>query len=113
MVQFVHQMVTGTSPMPIAIWQPSGYHIKPQIADQVALGYFRNFRDHAYESSVEVYYKNMENIVDFRDNANVFFNLDLPLELNPGSAYAYGAEFLLRKVIGNLTGWASYTWSKV
>ncbi len=113
MVQFVHQMVTGTSPMPIAIWQPSGYHIKPQIADQVALGYFRNFRDHAYESSVEVYYKNMENIVDFRDNANVFFNLDLPLELNPGSAYAYGAEFLLRKVSGNLTGWASYTWSKV
>jgi hypothetical protein len=113
MVQYVHQMVTGTSPMPIAIWQPSGYHIRPQIGDQVALGYFRNFKKHTYESSVEVYYKHMKDIIDFRDNANIFFNLDLPLEINPGTSFAYGSEFLLRKVTGKLTGWTSYTWSKV
>jgi hypothetical protein len=113
MAQYVHQMATGSSPMPIAIWQPSGYHIKPQIADQVAIGYFRNMRNHSYEGSVEVYYKNMKDIIDFRDNANVFFNQDLPLELAPGTSFAYGSEFLLRKVTGKMTGWASYTWSKV
>lgn len=112
MVQYVHQMATGTSPLPIAIWQPSGYHIKPQIADQVAFGYFRNLENNMYESSVEVYYKYMKDIVDFRDNAQTFFNVHLPREILAGNSYAYGAEFLLRKVRGPLNGWLSYTWSK-
>jgi len=112
MVQYVHQMTTGTSPLPIAIWQPSGYHIKPQIADQAAVGYFRNMRNNMYESSIEVYYKYMNDIIDFRDNAQTFFNVHLPREILPGDSYAYGAEFLLRKVRGPLNGWISYTWSK-
>lgn len=112
MAQYVHQMVTGSSPLPIAVWQPSGYHIRPQTADQVALGYFRNFRANTYEGSLEVYYKDMNNIIDFRDNANVFFNRHLPREILTGDSYAYGAEFLLRKVSGSLNGWVSYTWSK-
>lgn len=112
MAQYVHQMVTGTSPLPIAIWQPSGYHIKPQSADQVAFGYFKNWNRNAYESSLEFYYKDMKNIIDFRDNAQTFFNRHLPKEILPGNSYAFGAEFLMRKVSGPLTGWVSYTWSK-
>ncbi|MFW5762556.1 MAG: TonB-dependent receptor plug domain-containing protein [Cyclobacteriaceae bacterium] len=112
MLQYVHQMVTGTSPLPIAVWQPSTTHIDPQIADQIAAGYFKNFKKNTYETSFEVYYKWMDNIVDFRDNAQVFFNENLPLELLPGKSTAYGAEFLVRKSKGKLTGWLSYTWSK-
>ena len=112
MTQYVHQMVTGTSPLPIAVWQPSTVHINPQKADQVAAGYFRNFNNNTYEASAEVYYKYMQDIIDFRDNAQVFFNQNLPLEILPGTSYSYGAEFLLRKVKGPLTGWFSYTWSK-
>lgn len=112
MVQYVHQMVTGTSPLPIAVWQPSSTHINPQKADQIALGYFKNLQNNMYETSLEVYYKKMNDIVDFRDNAQVFFNEHLPLELAPGTSDSYGAEFLVRKVKGPLTGWVGYTWSK-
>lgn len=112
MVQYVHQMVTGTSPLPIAVWQPSTTHIDPQIADQLAAGYFKNLNNNTYETSIEIYYKWMNDIVDFVDNANIFFNEDLPLQILPGKSTSYGAEFLIRKTKGNLKGWLSYTWSK-
>ncbi len=112
MVQNTHLISAGTAPVPFNTWNPSNYYLKPQVADQVAAGYFRNFRNNEYEFSTEVYYKEMSNVTDFADNAQLFFNENLSTEYRQGDAWAYGLELLLSKNQGNLTGMASYTWSK-
>lgn len=112
MVQNTHLISAGTAPVPFNTWNPSNYYLKPQVADQVAAGYFRNFRNNEYEFSAEAYYKDIENVTDFADNAALFFNKDLSTEYRQGDAWAYGLEFLVSKNRGKLTGMASYTWSK-
>jgi hypothetical protein len=86
--------------------------LKPQIADQVALGYFRNFKNNMFEASVETYYKSMKNVTDFADNAVIFFNEDLSTEYRQGKSSSYGAEFMVNKKEGKVTGMVSYTLSK-
>ena len=112
MVQNTHLISAGTAPVPFNTWNPSNYYLKPQIADQVAAGYFRNFKDNAYEFSAEAYYKDMSNVTDFADNAELFFNEDLSTEYRQGKGWAYGLELLLNKNEGKLRGLVSYTWSK-
>ncbi|MEO5980453.1 MAG: TonB-dependent receptor [Chryseolinea sp.] len=112
MVQNTHLIAAGTVPVPFNTWSPSGYYLRPQMADQIAAGYFRNFKDNMFEFSVEGYYKNMQHVTDFADNADIFFNQDLSTEFRQGRAWAYGAEFLLTKKEGKLTGTVGYTWSK-
>lgn len=112
MVQNTHLISAGTAPVPFNTWNPSNYYLKPQVADQVAAGYFRNFKDNQYEFSAEAYYKDINNVTDFADNAQIFFNQNLSTEYRQGDAWAYGLEFLLSKTSGKLTGMASYTWSK-
>jgi hypothetical protein len=112
MVQNTHLIAAGTVPVPFNTWSPSGYYLRPQMADQIAAGYFRNFKDNMFELSVEGYYKNMQHVTDFADNADIFFNQDLPTEFRQGRAWAYGAEFMITKKEGKLTGTVGYTWSK-
>lgn len=112
MVQNTHLISSGTVPIPFNTWSPSNYYLKPQYADQVAIGYFRNFRANTYELSVESYYKDIDNVTDFADNAELFFNKDLSTEYRQGDSWSYGLELMLQKKEGKLTGFASYTWSK-
>lgn len=112
MVQNTHLISSGTVPIPFNTWNPSGYYLKPQIADQVAIGYFRNLKDNTYEVSVESYYKYMKNVTDFADNAAIFFNEDLSTEFRQGDSWSYGIELMVNKVEGKLTGMVSYTLSK-
>lgn len=112
MVQNTHLMAASTVPIPFNTWSPSDYYLRPQIADQVAAGYFRNLKNNQYEFSAEVYYKDIDNVTDFADNAQLFFNDDLATEYRQGDSWAYGAEFLLNKKEGKLIGMLSYTWSK-
>ena len=112
MVQNIHLITNTNSPTPLDIWLPTSKYIKPLIVDQVALGYFRNFMDDAIETSVETYYKNMNNVIDYKDGAELFLNESLETELLRGTGYSYGLEFLLKKQQGKLTGWASYTLAK-
>lgn len=112
MVQNTHLISSGTVPVPFNTWNPSNYYLKPQIADQVAGGYFRNFSDNQYEASVETYYKDITNVTDFADNAELFFNENLSTEYRQGKSWAYGTEFMIAKNEGKLTGMMSYTWSK-
>jgi hypothetical protein len=112
MAQNTHLISAGTVPVPFNTWQPSSYYLKPQLADQVAAGYFRNFKDNEYEFSVEAYYKDIKNVTDFADNAELFFNEDLSVEYRQGKSWSYGAEFMLAKMRGKLTGMMSYTLSK-
>ncbi len=113
MVQNTHLISSGTVPLPFNTWAPSSTYLKPQLADQVAVGYFKNLSDNRYEFSVEAYYKTIDNITDFADNAQIFFNRDLATEYRQGTSEAYGLELMLQKKRGQLTGFVAYTWSKV
>jgi hypothetical protein len=86
--------------------------VKPSVADQVAIGYFKNFKDNAYEFSVETYYKWLDNLVEYEDGAETFLNEDIEAELEFGQGRAYGIEFYLKKNTGRFKGWVSYTLSK-
>lgn len=112
MVQNTHLIASGTVPLPFNTWSPSSTYLQPQLSDQVAVGYFKNMKDNTYEMSVEAYYKDMDNVTDFADNADIFFNQDLATEFRQGKSWSYGTELLFKKNEGLLTGFLSYTWSK-
>ncbi|MDA3893600.1 MAG: TonB-dependent receptor [Salinivirgaceae bacterium] len=112
MVQNLHLISNTNSPTPLDIWLPSNKYIKPLIIDQVAVGYFRNFMNDAFETSIETYYKDMTNVIDYKDGAELFLNEDLETELLEGTGYSYGLEMLVKKQTGKFTGWASYTLAK-
>lgn len=112
MTQNLHQLTNTTASLPTDQYMVSSMNVKPQISDQAALGYFRNFRDNTYEFSIETYYKFMDNQIDFRNGADLQANKQLEGELLYGIGRSYGAEFLMRKKKGKLNGWISYTLSK-
>ena len=110
--QYVHLISNTLAITPTDIWKTSGYHLKPLIGDQWSAGYFKNFNDNQIETSVEVYYKQMKNLVEFKDGAELLLNRNIATELLQGRGRAYGLEFLLKKKTGRLTGWLSYTFSR-
>lgn len=112
MFQYLHLATNTAATTPLDVWFSSNQNIKPQYADQVALGFFRNFDNNMFEASAEVYYKKMHNAIDFKDHAQLFGNTYFDGELRRGDAYSYGLELYVRKQQGKLTGWISYTYSK-
>jgi CarboxypepD_reg-like domain/TonB-dependent Receptor Plug Domain len=112
-VQNLHLLTNATSSSPTDLWMPSTNNIKPEISDQVALGFYKNFKDAKYEFSVESYYKTMQNQIDYKNAANTFGNDNIESELLFGTGRAYGIEFLVKKKTGKLTGWIGYTLSRV
>lgn len=110
--QYIHLLSNTTSSSPTDNWVPSSNNVKPQIIDQVALGYFRNFKSNTYEFSVEGYYKNLQNQIDYRNGAQLFLNENVEGDLVYGKGIAFGTEFLLRRNKGKLTGWIGYTFSR-
>lgn len=111
--QYVQLASNGNSATPFDVWFSSTKQVKPQLADQIALGYFKNIRENTIELSAEVYYKDFKNSIDFKDHAELLFNENLEAELRIGTSRAYGLELMARKNKGKLTGWISYTLSKV
>ena len=109
--QYLHLLSNSNSGTPTDLWIPSTPLVKPEYADQVALGYFRNFKENKYEFSVEAYYKDLKNQVDFKDGGEALLNENIEADLTFGDGKAYGAEFLIRKKQGKLTGWIGYTLS--
>ncbi len=112
MYQFLHLLTNTTTTTPTDLWLPSSNNVKPQVADQVSLGYFLNSRDNRYESSLEVYYKDLQNQIDYKNGAELVFNSTVEDELVFGRGWAYGAEWLLKRNNGRLNGWLSYNWSR-
>jgi len=111
-VQNMHLLSNSTSANPTNLWIPSSNNVQPEIADQVSLGYYKNFLDNKYEFSVETYYKVMQNQIDYKDGAQLELNENVESELLFGHGKAYGAEFFLKRKYGKLTGWLGYTLSK-
>lgn len=110
--QNMHLLTYVNQGTPFDRWTSSSNNIKPQIADQFTVGYFRNFKDNTYEFSIEAYYKNMRNQIDFKDHAE-FQGYDvIDTEVRFGKGRAYGVEFMFKKRVGRFNGWLSYTLSK-
>jgi hypothetical protein len=110
--QYIHLLSNTTSTTPFDLWVPSNINILPEIANQYTIGYFRNFSNNMFETSVELYYKTLQNQIDYRNGANLILNNKVESQLVFGKGWGYGAEFLIRKKYGKLTGWISYTLSK-
>jgi len=112
MSQYLHLISNTVASTPVDLWLPTTNNLKPQIADQVAVGYFRNFKNNAFEASAEIFVKDFQNQVDYIDNADIFFNNELEGDLLSGDGRAYGLELFVKKNQGPLTGWVSYTLSR-
>lgn len=113
MAQYIHLISNTTASNPLDVWTPSTNNIKPQTGDQYALGYFKNIgNNNDYELSVEGYYRNTKNQIEYIDGADLLINQFLEADLLNGTGRAYGLEFYLRKNTGRFTGWASYTIGK-
>ena len=112
MVQYLHLISNTNSPTPIDIWAPSGTFIDPQLLDQFALGYFKTLGSNRYDLEFEVFYKSIQNRLDYIDGAELIANNAIEQVLLSGEAKAKGIELLLRKNEGKLTGWIAYTLSR-
>ena len=112
MVQYLQLISNTSSPTPLDIWTPSDEFIKPQIADQVAVGYFRNFKDGEYSLEVETYYKIVKNRLDYIDGADLIANKAIEQIILNGELRSYGLELMFRKNEGRFNGWISYTLAK-
>ncbi|WP_300691599.1 TonB-dependent receptor [Chryseobacterium sp.] len=112
--QNLHLLSNSNSGNPTDQWIGSSYTVKPEIADQISAGYSRNFNNNNYELNAEVYYKSMQNQIDFKNGAQIGFDTgsDVESELLFGKGRAYGLELIAKKKTGKLTGWISYTLSK-
>ncbi|EAY24218.1 putative outer membrane protein, probably involved in nutrient binding [Microscilla marina ATCC 23134] len=110
--QYLHLVSTSSVGLPTDVWLPVDNNIRPRVADQVALGYFKDFYRATYRFSAEAYYKKLYNVIDYVDNADVFLNKHIETQIASGDGSAYGLELSLEKKKGKLTGWINYTWSK-
>jgi len=110
--QVLHLLSNSTSANPTDLWIPSSNNVKAEVADQVSLGYFRNFSGNRYELSAEGYYKTMSNQIDYKNGAQLIANENVESQLVDGKGRAYGLELFLKKKEGRLTGWVSYTLSR-
>jgi hypothetical protein len=111
--QYIQIATNSSAGLPIDRWVPAGRYIRPIRSDQFSLGVFKNLHQNQWELSLEGYYKDFDNIIDLKQGATMLFNDNVETEMLSGIGWSYGVEFLLRKNIGNTTGWLSYTWSRV
>ncbi|WP_017258147.1 TonB-dependent receptor [Pedobacter arcticus] len=112
MTQYLHLISNTQSPTPLDIWAPSDQFLKPQTLDQYAIGYFQNFKEDDYSLEVESFYKHINNKVDYIDGTDFIANKAIEQVVLNGIARSYGLELMLRKNVGRLTGWVSYTLSR-
>ncbi|MCW3094358.1 MAG: TonB-dependent receptor SusC [Ferruginibacter sp.] len=111
-VQNLHLITNATTSSPTDVWLPSSNNIRPEIADQYAIGFYKNSKEGMFEFTTEVYYKALQNQIDYRNAAVIFGNDNVESELLYGAGRAYGLELMMRKKTGRLTGWVGYTLSK-
>lgn len=112
MTQYLQLISNTSSPTPLDIWTPSDQFIKPQIADQFAFGYFRNFKNDAYSLEVETFYKDIKNRLDYIDGADLIANKSIEQIILNGKMRSYGLEVMFKKNAGKFNGWISYTLSR-
>lgn len=112
MRQYIQMLSNTTAITPVDIWKLSDTYIKPQYGDQISLGFYKNLRGNTIETSVEAYYKTMQNAVDYKNGAVLLMNHHLETDVLNANGQAYGIEFLIKKTTGKVNGWLSYTYSR-
>lgn len=112
LTQNLHLLSNTSSPTPFDVWAPSGTYVKPQKLNQYSVGYFKNLKEKKYSLESEIFFKTVDNRIDYVDGANLIANDAVEQIILNGESRAYGLEFLLRKNTGKLTGWIAYTLSK-
>jgi hypothetical protein len=110
--QYIHSLSNTTAMAPTDIWKLSDPNIKPQLGDQISFGIYKNLKSNTIETSLEFYYKNMENYLDYKSGAKLVMNHHIETDVMGTQGKAYGAEFLIKKIAGKFNGWLSYTWSR-
>lgn len=112
MTQYIHMLTNTMAVSPTDIWTLSSPQLKPQRSRQYSVGYYRNFRNNMFETSIETYYKETKNLPEFKPGAKLLVNPDLETDLLAGIGKAFGVELMVRKKSGKLNGWASYTYAR-
>jgi hypothetical protein len=110
--QFVNQISNTSVISPADFWKISDYHTLPLISDQLAVGYFKDFTRKGLETSVEAYYKQLKNLIEYKNGAQLVMNQHLETDIIQADGYAYGLELYVKKAAGRLNGWLSYTYSR-
>jgi hypothetical protein len=110
--QFLQIASNSTAGSPVDLWFSASRNVKPQVCNQFVAGYFRNFLNNSIEASVEIYYKDFRNVIDFKERAALLGNNNLENELRFGKGYSYGIEFMVRKNFGKINGWLSYAFAR-
>src|SRR5690606_31597511 len=112
MRQYLHMLSNTTSISPTDIWKISDSHIQPQRGSQWSIGIYKNFRSGSIATSLETYYKQSKNVLDYKDGANLILNHNIETDVVSTSSVAFGAELMIKKLTGKLNGWISYTYSR-
>lgn len=112
MRQYIHMLSNATSISPTDIWKISDTHIQPQRGSQWSIGVYKNFRSGSIATSLEGYYKQSRNILDYKDGADLILNHNIETDVVNASGIAFGAELMIKKLTGRLNGWISYTYSR-
>ena len=110
--QFIHLVSNTTSATPVDVWKPAGKYVDPGVSDQVAIGYFKNLKRNTYNISAEAYYKQMNDLLDYRNGAELLLNDNVETEFLSGKGTSYGLELMFEKKKGLFTGWIAYTLSR-
>jgi hypothetical protein len=110
--QYIHQLTNTASVSPADIWKLSDANIRPQLADQYSIGYYRNFKSNTIETSVETYYKSLRDFVDYKSGATLILNHHIETDIVNAEGKAYGVEVMVKKLTGKINGWVSYTYSR-
>lgn len=111
--QYIHLLSNTTAISPTDIWKLSDAHIQPQLGQQFSFGFYRDFPKSGLETSLEIYYKSIDNFLDYKSGAQIVMNKHIERDVLTTKGKAYGAEFMLKKVSGKLTGWMSYAYSRI
>ncbi len=110
--QFIHLVSNSTAALPVDFWLVSGPHYAPETSNNFSIGYFRNFMNNLWETSLEIYYRRLQNVIEYKDFAELLLNDHLETDLLSGDGKAYGAEVLIRRKKGRFNGWLAYTYSR-
>jgi len=110
--QYIHMLSNTTSMAPTDIWKLSDRNIRPELGDQVSLGFYKNLHSNTIETSLEVYYKRLKDYLDYRSGATLIMNHHIETDVLNSKGKAYGVELMIKKLTGKLNGWISYTWSR-
>ncbi|HYE55187.1 MAG TPA: TonB-dependent receptor [Chitinophagaceae bacterium] len=111
--QYIHMLSNTNAISPTDVWKLSDAHIKPQEGSQISAGFYKNFKSNTIETSVEVYYKQLRNYLDYKSGAALILNHHIETDVITSKGRAYGTEFLLKKNSGKLNGWISYSYSRI